>query len=200
MPEVVDARGLACPQPVIRTREAMGKGAEEILVLVDDSTARDNVSRFAASQGFSVEVREEEGAFRMVLRRSGGTETGEKTAAGAPSTAAAAGRVIVLSEDIMGRGDRELGEILIKAFLNTLAESGEPPRKIVLFNRGVLLAVEGADTVESLRNLAKIGVEILVCGTCLNYFGMTGKTAVGTVSNMYEILHTLMTSENTVTL
>ena len=200
MKESVDARGLACPAPVIKTKDALKRGAQDIEVLVDNPTARDNVSRFASSQGCKVEVNREGGdIYRITI--SSPSPAGE-TRAGTvvPAQEVEMKTVVVLSEDIMGRGEEELGTILIKAFVNTLAENDPPPWRIVLFNRGVLLAVEGAETVEALANLEKLGVEILVCGTCLDYFGLKEKAAVGMVSNMYDILTTMLEATNSVTI
>ena len=200
MKESVDARGLACPAPVVKTKDALKRGIQDIEVLVDNPTARDNVSRFASSQGCRVEVNQEEGdVYRIII--SSPSMAGEVRAGGVVAPQEVEMRtVVVLSEDIMGRGEEELGTILIKAFVNTLAESDPPPWRIVLFNRGVLLAVEGAETVEALANLEKHGVEILVCGTCLDYFGLKEKAAVGTVSNMYDILTTMLEATNSVTI
>jgi selenium metabolism protein YedF len=198
MAETVDARGLACPIPVVRTREALRGGAERIEVLVDNATARDNVSRFAASQGCAVEVAEEGECFRVLISRTG-EPAEEVTGAAAVCGQTGERKVVVLSSDIMGRGDEELGRVLIKAFLNTLAESDILPWRVVLFNRGVLLAVEGAETVQALANLSSMGVEILVCGTCLDFFGLKEKVAVGTVSNMFDILGSMLAASSSVT-
>ncbi len=194
MKERVDARGLACPAPVVRTKEALRAGAREIEILVDNPTARDNVCRFASSQGCSSEVFEEEGVFRIAITRGEGAAEAESR----PETETRT--VVVLSSDVMGRGEDELGRILMKAFLNTLAENDSPPWRVVLFNRGVLLAVEGAEGVEALSNLQCMGVEILVCGTCLDYFKQKERVAVGTVSNMYDILTTMLSATNSVTI
>ena len=200
MKESVDARGLECPAPVVKTKDALKRGAQDIEVLVDNATARDNVSRFASSQGCKVEVSREGGdIYRITISSpspAGGTQAGTVVSPQEIETKT----VVVLSEDIMGRGDEELGTILIKAFVNTLAENDPPPWRIVLFNRGVLLAVKGAETVEALVNLEKLGVDILVCGTCLDYFGLKEKAAVGTVSNMYDILTTMLEATNSVTI
>jgi len=195
MGETVDARGLACPEPVVRTRGALGKGARELEVLVDNPTARDNVCRYASSQGCRVEVEQEGEAFRITISKER-----EEASAEAAAAEAEVRSVVVLSSDIMGRGDEELGRILIKAFLSTLAESDPLPWRIVLFNRGALLALEGEDTVQALSNLGGLGVEILVCGTCLDFFGAKNKLAVGTVSNMYDILTTMLSATNSVTI
>jgi len=203
MDEVVDARGLSCPLPVVKTREALQRGLTRLEVLVDNATARDNVSRFASSQGCRVEVSEEGGTFRLRLEKAGpgaaGTATAFQAAEAAPSPSSH-GTAVLISSDIMGRGDEELGRILLKAFLNTLAENDPLPWRVVLFNRGVLLAVGGADSVPALSNLAGLGVEVLVCGTCLDFFGVKDKVAVGTVSNMYEILNTMLMASNSITI
>jgi len=197
MAEIVDARGLACPEPVVKTRSALKGGARDIEVLVDNPTARDNVCRFASSQGCEVEVSEEEDIFRIaVTGPASEAGTGADTAAGDAGTR----RVIALASDTMGRGDEELGGILIKAFLSTLADSDQPPWRMVFFNSGVKLALEGADTVQSLRNLESIGVEMLVCGTCLDYFGVKEELGVGAVSNMYDILTTMLSATNSITI
>lgn len=202
MGEVIDARGLACPAPVVKTREALQRGDSHLEVLVDNPIARDNVKRFATSQGCMVEVTEEEGLFRIRIRRELSEEVNPPETSSAPEhrTSTGAGTVVVLSSDVMGRGDEELGRILVKAFLNTLSESETVPWRMVLFNRGVMLALEGSDTVPALSNLASLGVDILVCGTCLDYFGVKDKVAVGVVSNMYEILDTMFMASNSVTI
>jgi selenium metabolism protein YedF len=194
MGEYIDARGLACPAPVMKTRDALQSGVSDIEILVDNPTARDNVSRFASSRGCEVSVTEEGDLFRLNI--SGQAAPGEATpAARAPRRENETKTVVVFSEEIMGRGNEELGRILMKAFLNTLAESDSLPWRLVFFNRGV-----GAETATALKNLDKLGVEILVCGTCVDFFGVKEKVAVGTVSNMYEILTTLIMATNTVSI
>lgn len=201
MGEVVDARGMACPAPVVKTREALQRGHTEFEVLVDNPTARENVTRFAISQGCRVEVSEEGETFRLAIKKEGVPDASSGEVPATEALSSREGRkVVVLSSDIMGRGEEELGKLLIKAFLNTLSETESLPWRLVLFNRGVLLAVRGADTVPALSTLAERGVEILVCGTCLDYFGAKEKVAVGTVSNMFEILETMLVASNSVSI
>ncbi|MEJ5185558.1 MAG: sulfurtransferase-like selenium metabolism protein YedF [Candidatus Geothermincolales bacterium] len=195
--ERVDATGLSCPLPVVKTREALERGAKCLEVLVDNPTSRDNVARFAASRGAKVEIREKGEVFQLLIDMPEGP--GESpAAAGEPVPATTTGTVVVISDDIMGKGDRELGSLLIKAFLNTLSEGDDLPGKIVLYNRGVLLAVKGAETVDSLKRLQERGVQILACGTCLNYFQKLDDLSVGTVSNMFEIIETLMSASRVI--
>lgn len=193
MGETVDARGLSCPQPVVLTKQALQGTAGPFQVLVDNPTARDNVARFARSQGCAVEVFEEEYGFRLeVSPGAGGCELNEPSGAGS--------HLFVLSADFMGKVDNQLGRLLIKAFLNTLAEREELPSHLVLFNSGVHLACGEAETVEALRQLQERGVTILVCGTCLDFFGQKEQLRVGSVSNMYEIVDTLAMSGKCITI
>ena len=186
----VDCRGMACPQPVISTREALQGASAPIVVIVDNEAARTNVRRFAESQGASVAVAEEGGEFQLTI------EPGEGGAGGQAPQVVCGGEgsgrtVVVVSSEGMGRGDEELGGILMGAFLDTLSQFKEDISHVVFLNAGAKLTVEGARVLEQLRQLEEIGVEVLVCGTCLNHFGISDKLGVGRVSNMYEIVETL---------
>ncbi len=99
--------------------------------------------------------------------------------------------VVVFSSDKMGRGEDELGDVLIRAFIHTLCEQGARPDKIIFYNTGVKLAAKDSAVVEDLKQLADSGVELLVCGTCVNYFKLSGQIGAGTVSNMYVIAETM---------
>ena len=101
---------------------------------------------------------------------------------------ATSGKVLVISTESLGRGDEELGHILVRSLLNALAESPALPAKIVLLNGGVRLACEVDDTVDALSRIAARGVEVMACGTCLKYFGLIDKLRAGRVSNAHEIL------------
>jgi len=193
MSETVDARGLACPQPVVLTRQALQNASGPFMVLVDNPTARDNVARFARSQGCAVEVFDEDFGFRL--------EVTPGTCVCEPEEPAGAGsHLFVLSADFMGKVDNQLGRLLIKAFLNTLAERDQLPTHLVLFNSGVLLACGEAETVSALQRLQEKGVAILVCGTCLDFFGLKEQLRAGSVSNMYEIVETMASAGKCITI
>ena len=100
--------------------------------------------------------------------------------------------VLVVSSDVMGRGSEELGNILVRGFFHTLGEVEPLPQTIIFFNAGVKLACEGSPVLDDLRALEAEGIEMLVCGTCLGYFELTDKLAVGQVSNMYDIAETML--------
>ena len=195
--KTVDCRGLACPQPVIETKKALDRSeSKEIVVLVDNPTSRENVSRFATSQGYQVSLKEEKDHSAITIRRGEGGKEEEK--ATPPKTSTEGGLVFFIDSDSMGRGSEELGGILMRAFLHTLGEAEVRPQKMILVNSGVRLACEGSPALEDLQTLASQGVEILACGTCLNYFELKEKLRAGRVSNMYEILNALSQAGRTV--
>ncbi len=202
MPEMIDARGLACPQPVILAKKALEHSAE-LTIRVDNMAAVENVKRLAKSQGCRVTVTDEQDrTWSLALTRESGLgAVQEHTApkdipngaarqeAGDPSVCAPS--VILIPSETMGQGDDELGRLLMRGFFHTLQELDTLPDKIIFYNSGVKLTVNGSDVLEDIRELAQAGVEMLVCGTCLNFFNLTDQLAVGTISNMYEIADTL---------
>ena len=188
-PTIVDARGQACPQPVILARRALAHD-REVTVIVDNATARENVAGMARSQGHAVRI-EEQGSDILVHISAQGAPA--PAAAPAPSPAPTGGPTVVLfASDSMGRGSEELGGILVRSFLHTLNEVEPRPDTLVFLNSGVRLVVEGSPVLEDLQALAARGVQLLACGTCLGYYELKEKVAVGTISNMYTIAETLL--------
>jgi selenium metabolism protein YedF len=189
MSKTVDARGLACPQPVILTRNALQE-SDAVTTIVDNETSKSNVSRMAAKQGCQVDVEEREEGIYVHLTKG---EKAAKETEALPLAASASGPlVLTVPSDIMGRGDEELGGILVRAFFHTLGEVEPLPQTIIFFNSGVKLVVEGSPVVEDLHTLRDRGIEILACGTCLGHFELKDKVAVGEVSNMYTIAETML--------
>ena len=186
----VDARGLACPQPVVHTRKAMQQ-AEQVVTLVDNETSLANVSRMAEKAGWTVGVVPEGDEYRIELTKTGIVTEAEPLAVGKAEVSSGP-PVLVVSSDVMGRGTPELGNILIRSFFHTLGEVEPLPETILFFNTGVKLACEGSPVLDDLRVLETKGIEMLVCGTCLGYFELTEKLPVGQVSNMYDIAETML--------
>lgn len=183
----IDARGLECPKPVLKTKEKLAETAKDFTILVDNEAARDNVSRFAASEGCTIDITEVEGCFLLSITPCINPFNKDETVKTVKEK-----KVIFLGSDKIGRGDEELGNILAKSFLYACTENEEAPSDIVLMNSGVKLATENEDTIEHLKNLEKDNVEILVCGTCLDFYGLKEKLQAGRISNMYEIQSTLI--------
>ncbi len=190
--KVIDARTLACPEPVMLTMKAM-KEAEEVVTIVDNEVARENVSQLAKSQGWGVDVaRKEDGIYLTLSKGAGVTE--EKRAP-------AKGVVVLIASEFLGRGELvQLGSVLMQSFLHTLNGLSIRPETLIFINSGVKLVTRDSLVLEDLRRLKESGMELLACGTCLSYFGLMDKVAVGQVSNMMTIAETLLHAERVVTL
>lgn len=197
---VVEARGLSCPIPVVQTIKAIGelKSPGVIETHVDNAVAVENLLMMAKNKGLTASKRTE-GEKHFVVRI-------EVTSAQESENGAAAGTsedvsrytcsvsdeniVAVFPSEFMGSGSDELGAILIKGFIYTLTQIEKKPSKVIFYNSGVRLAVEGPQ-LEDLKKLEEMGVEIMSCGTCLDFYGLKEKLAVGTVSNMYAIVEAI---------
>ncbi|MGB9886073.1 MAG: sulfurtransferase-like selenium metabolism protein YedF [Moorellales bacterium] len=192
MEKVVDARGLACPEPVLNTKQALEAVAEGVVVtIVDSEVARDNVVKFARSQGCRTEVERRGTDYYIRISRSGLTELAQQAN---PALV----EVLLITGAVLGRGDDELGRLLMHSFLGTLAQAEHLPRKILLLNSGVKLACEGSPVLDSLLALEGRGVEICACGTCLDYYGLKDSLCVGSVTNMYSVVETLAEAEKVI--
>ncbi len=188
--KTVDCRGMFCPQPVLQTKKALEEaGSEDLLVLVNNPTSKENVRRFAQSQGHRVETAEDAGVFSIRIHKKGAAEKQEPVEE--PKTLGRSDLVVFIDSDTLGRGSEELGRILIRSLFHTLTEAGPRPHKLIFINSGVKLACEGSEVLEDLQTLSSGGVEVLSCGTCLDFFGLKEKIRAGRISNMYEIVDSL---------
>ena len=198
MEVLVDARGKACPLPVIETRNALREHGAPVVTLVDNDIARQNVEKMARQMGLNADTQQENGGWRITLTAAeqgfdpNGQEVEDLMENIPPCTVPVQGpTVVVLSSDQMGMGDEVLGRALMKGFVYALTQLDEAPDTVLLYNGGAKLTVEGSDSLEDLKGLEAQGVEILTCGTCLNFYGLADQLAVGGVTNMYSIVETL---------
>ncbi len=191
MPRILDFSGLACPLPVIRTKEALEEGeADILLVVVDNQAARDNVTRFAEGRGCHVSAAQVGSCYHLTIN----PPAGGAAAACVPMAATAPAprnTVVVFSSDRMGEGDPELGGVLMRAFIQSMVQM-EVPQKMLFYNRGVFLTLDDYPLILELKSLAEMGVQMLVCGTCLDFYNVRERLAVGQVSNMFTILESQM--------
>jgi len=195
MPKIVDARGLPCPRPVISTKKALEEIEEgAITVLVDNPESKENVLRFAHSQGCHIEVEEKDGTFHLEITKDQSSEVREQpeTEIRNEPEKPISTDVVCITSDQFGVGEERLGEILMKAFLNTLWDYEPRPAKMLFINSGVMLTTKGSEVLETLSLLEQEGVEIFSCGTCLDYYEIKDKLRVGKVTNMYETVASLM--------
>ncbi|MBN1190904.1 MAG: sulfurtransferase-like selenium metabolism protein YedF [Dehalococcoidales bacterium] len=186
MVKELDVRGLSCPLPVVKTKKALEEmESGELHVVIERAEGCQNVKRFAESQGCKVIVNESDGLFTIHIHKE------QTSTSVSPKQSKDA---VLITSDVLGTGDRQLGEILMKAFLNTLWDAEPRPARLLFLNDGVRLTTEGSDVLDSLRLLEDAGVEIFSCGTCLDYYQLKDKLKVGSVTNMYDTVDTLLSS------
>jgi selenium metabolism protein YedF len=198
---VVDARGLTCPEPVVRARKALVESAAtEITVLVDNDAAAENVARMARMAGCEVAHEDRGGYFGIVLRRGKvAAAPGEPPAASA--NAARCGETnaaVFFASATVGHGDDDLGRLLMVAFVKTLKDVVPRPKTLLFMNGGVKLVAEGSELLDALRELEADGAELLACGTCLDFFKLKEELRAGKVSNMFEIASRLVAADRVV--
>jgi len=189
---VVDARGQLCPKPLIQTKQALNENivGTQIVVLVDNETSCQNVERFLTDNGMTPHISADGSEFILRFTKHA-PELAAPDAESYCVSSAPSAYVISLASETVGRGPAELGAILMQGLMATLGEVNPPPSHVVLYSSGVLLAVDGSPCVEPLRKLEQRGVQVLVCGTCADYYEMKAAIHVGTISNMLTILETL---------
>ena len=191
MEKIIDCKGMACPLPVVNAKkaaEAMNPG-DVLTVLVDNEIAVQNLSRFAEHKGFGVSAdKKDEKEYAVIMSISGEAAESKEEEVACVMDSRRKGMLVVLSGNVMGTGDAKLGTSLMKAFVFALTKQDQLPDTILCYNTGAYLTCEGADTLEDLKLLESEGVTILTCGTCLDFYGLKEKLAVGGVTNMYDIV------------
>jgi selenium metabolism protein YedF len=185
----IDCRGLSCPQPVLQAKKVLEEmGEEEFIFIVDNPAARDNVGRFTQSQGCKIDIEEKGKDFYLHIKRGR-----EKEPATEPQKKEKI--VVYINSQFLGIGDEALGSVLMRSFLKTLLDLNPIPSQMIFINSGVQLTSGESEVLATLAQLLEKGVEILSCGTCLDFYGLKEKLRVGKVSNMFEIAESLLTAD-----
>ncbi len=190
MNKTIDCRKMACPLPVVNAKKAAEElnSGDVLTVLVDNEIAVQNLQRFAAHKGYATAGEKKgENEFEVVIQISGETVEAEEEIT-CQIDQRKKGLLVVLSANTMGVGEAKLGTSLMKAFVFALTKQDHLPETILCYNSGAYLTCEGADTIEDLKLLESEGVTILTCGTCLDFYGLKEKLAVGGITNMYDIV------------
>lgn len=205
--KTIDTRGHLCPTPLIMTKRAITSAAigDSFQILSDNDTAKCNLLDYLAELGYKAESSTDGSQYIITFTVDSPIASNSNSAASRPNNAASTAEqidpklfckipdydtknyTVVIKSEFMGDGDPTLGALLMRSCINSLSELDSLPSAIVIYNGGVRLAIEGTDTAESLQKLSKQGVEIIVCGTCVDFYGIKDRLAVGTISNMYKI-------------
>ncbi|MEF2232073.1 MAG: sulfurtransferase-like selenium metabolism protein YedF [Pseudodesulfovibrio sp.] len=185
----LECQGLPCPQPVLKCKNAIEKSRPtQLIAVVDNDAAKENVSRFLTMQGYACTTETNGSEFVITAVEKTGDTADCAPCVSAPSSAGSQKILVFLGADVVGSGDDVLGGRLMTSFLLTLKEMGNDLWRIVMLNGGVRLSVEGNACLKAIRDLETTGVSVLVCGTCLEHFGLSGKNEVGQVTNMLDIV------------
>ena len=191
---VVNAVGEQCPIPVVKAARALREMRQPgtLEVHVDNEIAVQNLTRMAAGHNLTA-CWEKTGEREYVVSMEVAAPVGE-----APleepelvCVPAGGGLLVAVDTDVMGRGSEDLGRTLMKGFLFAVTQLPRLPETMLFYTGGAKLTGEGSDSLEDLKNLESQGVEILTCGTCLNFYGLTERLAVGSATNMYAIVEKL---------
>ena len=193
MKNQIDARGKACPTPVLMAKREADNGSEEFSVLADNTAAVENLKRFGTSSGYSTAVTEKGTDFEIEFTKSQDV-CGEILFHEAKTWAVFVGR------EGIGEGDPELTETLMKMYFYTLTQDKDIPQYILFMNNGVKVPTKDDQVAEHLQVLQELGAQILVCGTCLNFYGIADRLKVGLVSNMYDIATAMAAVDKVITL
>lgn len=187
----LDARGLECPLPVVKTKELLKESSEAVEVLVDNETAVENLKKFAKVKGYNAVSSKVNEDYTVVI------SSGEQVVEEEKADNILKGQIVVISSDSLG-GDKELGKILMKSFIFALTKQDAFPETIIFYNEGVKITTQESDTVKDLLFLDSEGVEIVNCGTCLDFFKLKDDLKVGSITNMYDIVERMEKAEKVI--
>lgn len=191
--QTVDGKGLLCPQPLILTRKALKNclPGEVLRIECDNNTAFNNIMTYLKDQSLSPVGTEEDGIFHIEVVNQSVRQNEDTGACSIDPGLCSSAYIVVLGSDRMGEGDPQLGSLLMKGFLNALHEQQLLPTHLVFYNSGVKLTTIDSGVSSSLKSLENSGVEILICGTCVDFYDIRSQLAVGRISNMFTITETM---------
>lgn len=198
MKKFIDAKGKNCPMPVIMAKKEIDAGVKFFEIEVDNKIAVENLKKLANSQGFTTTIKENNGNFKVDF--SNGCEECEEVLAKVEGKKPLGNWAIFVNKEIIGAGNDELGQSLMKMFFYTISEGEDLPKSILFMNGGVKVPTLNDQAIEHLKVLQDKGVELLVCGACLNFYELENKLEVGKISNMYDITNAMKEASKVITI
>ncbi|MDR2601042.1 MAG: sulfurtransferase-like selenium metabolism protein YedF [Spirochaetaceae bacterium] len=208
----LDMRGNPCPVPVVKAKEALAVEPDGVEVLVDDVTSVQNLEKMAKGTACTFSYTQEGEIYRVVIVKSadsgrfftrGGEPASNQSggaANGPPEGASSRGPVVLITADSMGRGSEELGRLLVKGFIFSLTQLNPPPEAVIFLNSGAHLTAEGSASIADLKTLEEKGSLVHTCGTCANYYKLSGSIAAGSIVDMMNIVNRLSKASSVITI
>lgn len=207
--EKINAIGQACPIPVIKAKKGL-QNHDQIEILVDNEIAVQNLKKMATQLNYSYQVQQKDSEFIVEMAKAGkggqvtvqekpvatvveaptnpDLPTGRIEPASAHQLQLSQGYIVVIGTDTMGQGDEKLGQTLLKSFIYSLTAQDILPEYVLFYNGGVKLVAEGSESADDLDELQKLGVKVLVCGVCVDYYGLKDKVSTDNITNMFHIV------------
>jgi selenium metabolism protein YedF len=201
--KIVDTKGQLCPAPLIAAKRALRETVpgESFVLITDNQTSFDNLSRFLKDNNADFQASETGGVWTLTITRLSdevSVARVEDYCTPAITHFEKGNYIIAVTSDKMGEGDEDLGHLLMSNFIKALKDLDRLPRKMVFYNRGVTLVSDNSPVIEHLRDLEKMGVEMLICATCVHHYSIETKLAAGILSNMYTIAEVMASSGNVI--
>lgn len=189
--KTIDTTGLRCPMPLIETKKALSglSAGEELKIVIDNETSVKNVTHYLEDNGIDVAVSKKDKNWELHVNK--GEQDLSQTIPEEYCDVPGSGEksyIVMFAKNRIGEGSEELGEKLVGSMLESLKAQDSMPEKIIFMNSGIHLVTEGSAVLPQLVELELNGVELIACGTCLNYFKKADQLAIGRVSNMFEIV------------
>jgi len=200
---IVDTKGQLCPAPLIATKRALKETTtgDSFTVLIDNLTSFNNVSRFLKDNNTGFQVSENSGVWTLTITKASGEMPNPKTEDYCTPSISHFQRgdyVVVVTSDKMGDGDDDLGHLLMSNFIKALKDLDKLPQKILFYNKGVTIVTKDSPLIDHLKDLEKMGVELLLCATCVNHYSLSDQIGAGIMSNMYAIAEAMASAGNIV--
>jgi selenium metabolism protein YedF len=200
---IVDTKGQFCPAPLIATKKALKETnvGESFMVITDNQTSFDNLSRFLKDNNTDFQINRTGDVWTLTVTRTSGEVIHAKEedyCSSAVSHFQKGNFIIVVTSDKMGEGDDDLGHLLMSNFIKALKDLDRLPQKMIFYNNGVKLVTNGSPVIKQLKDLEKMGVELLLCATCVNHYSLAASVGAGILSNMYAIAEVMASAGNIV--
>ncbi len=194
---IQDYTGLACPEPVIRCKNFISSEVSTLFTaLVDNEPAMENLKRLLTKSGYELDiVQENDRLWKLLAKKDSADSSIAVTEEETKEIKESYRTLLLISSQFFGSGDDELGRKLMENFLSTMPEFGKELWKVVMVNGGVKLATTEGKALEFLKKFENSGVEVLVCGSCLEHFNLTKERKLGESTNMLDIVTAMQVAD-----
>lgn len=193
----LDARGVPCPKPIIMTKLALEEDPS-VTAIVNEEALEDLKKLADKLHGTYSDKQLKEDEYEVKIEVTNPVEKDQPITPATQNNGG--GTVIMIGKKVMGTGPEELGTVLMNGLIFTIYQTEPLPNSVIFYNDGIFLTTTDNDALEDIKNLEEAGVEILSCGTCLNYHDAEDQLKVGGVTNMYDIFQKLGKAGQVITL